>query len=70
MDDQNRNLLLATALSFLVIVIWFLLFPPEEPAPPPEPCACRHQDGCKYPSSLHAGPKPRQRIVEKPTIQR
>jgi len=31
MDDQNRNLLLATALSFLVILVWFLLFPPPEP---------------------------------------
>ena len=35
MDDQNRNLILATALSFLVILVWFLLFPPEEPAPTP-----------------------------------
>ncbi len=35
MDDQNRNLILATALSFLVILAWFLLFPP----PPPEPVA-------------------------------
>jgi len=34
MDDQNKNLLLATALSFLVIVVWFILFPPPEPAPP------------------------------------
>ncbi len=31
MDDQNRNLILATALSFLVILVWFFLFPPEEP---------------------------------------
>lgn len=28
MDDQNKNLILATALSFLVILIWFVLFPP------------------------------------------
>ena len=34
MDDQNRNLILATALSFLVILVWFLLFPPEEPPAP------------------------------------
>jgi YidC/Oxa1 family membrane protein insertase len=36
MDDQNRNLLLATVLSFIVILVWFLLFPPpvpEETAP-------------------------------------
>ncbi len=37
MDDQNKNLILATALSFLVILVWFLLFPPEETvAPAPE----------------------------------
>ncbi|QQA43369.1 membrane protein insertase YidC [Pelagovum pacificum] len=33
MDDQNRNLLLATALSFVVILVWFLVFPPPEQAP-------------------------------------
>ena len=33
MDDQNKNLILATALSFLVILTWFILFPPEEQAP-------------------------------------
>ena len=31
MDDQNKNLLLATGLSFLVILVWFFLFPPPEP---------------------------------------
>jgi YidC/Oxa1 family membrane protein insertase len=35
MDEQNKNLLLATALSFAVILLWFLLFPPPEPAPRP-----------------------------------
>ncbi|MBU2961856.1 membrane protein insertase YidC [Citreicella sp. C3M06] len=30
MDDQNKNLLIATGLSFVVILIWFLLFPPPE----------------------------------------
>jgi YidC/Oxa1 family membrane protein insertase len=33
MDDQNKNLILATALSFLVILVWFLLFPPEDTVP-------------------------------------
>ncbi|TCP60409.1 protein translocase subunit yidC [Rhodovulum bhavnagarense] len=33
MDDQNKNLILATALSFLVILGWFLLFPPPEQEP-------------------------------------
>lgn len=36
MDDQNKNLILATALSFLVILVWLILFPPpEEQLPPP-----------------------------------
>ncbi|GAB5449539.1 membrane protein insertase YidC [Gymnodinialimonas sp.] len=30
MDDQSRNLILATGLSFVVILVWFLLFPPPE----------------------------------------
>ena len=37
MDDQNRNLLLAVALSALVFVLWFALFPPPEQAPSPDP---------------------------------
>ncbi|PRX33841.1 YidC/Oxa1 family membrane protein insertase [Meinhardsimonia xiamenensis] len=37
MDDQNKNLILATALSFLVILVWFVLFPPEEPSPNAQP---------------------------------
>jgi len=36
MDDQNKNLILATALSFLVILGWFLLFPPPEPTVDPD----------------------------------
>ncbi|MEY3307712.1 MAG: rane protein insertase YidC, partial [Pseudomonadota bacterium] len=35
MDDQNKNLILATALSFLVILAWFFFFPPPEPVAPP-----------------------------------
>ena len=33
MDEQNKNLILATALSFIVILAWFVLFPPPEPDP-------------------------------------
>ncbi|MBD3666038.1 membrane protein insertase YidC [Sulfitobacter aestuariivivens] len=33
MDDNNKNLILATALSFLVILVWFALFPPPEVDP-------------------------------------
>ncbi len=36
MDDQNKNLLVATALSFAVILVWFVLFPPPEPTVGPE----------------------------------
>lgn len=32
MDEQNRNLILATVLSFVVILVWFVLFPPPEQA--------------------------------------
>jgi YidC/Oxa1 family membrane protein insertase len=33
MDEQNRNLILATVLSALVLLAWFLLFPPEQRSP-------------------------------------
>jgi YidC/Oxa1 family membrane protein insertase len=39
MDDQNKNLILATALSFLVILVWFVLFPPPEVTPAASPAA-------------------------------
>jgi len=35
MDDQNKNLILATALSLLVILVWFVMFPPPEPSQDP-----------------------------------
>lgn len=35
MDNQNKNLLLATLLSVVVIVVWGFLFPPPEPIPQP-----------------------------------
>jgi len=34
-DDENKNLLLAMALSGLVILGWFLIFPPEPPVETP-----------------------------------
>ncbi len=33
MDDQNKNLIIATVLSFLVILGWMWFFPPEPQAP-------------------------------------
>ena len=37
MDDQNKNLLLATALSFLVILVWYVFIDPTEPPAVPAP---------------------------------
>ncbi|MEL6426922.1 MAG: membrane protein insertase YidC, partial [Pseudomonadota bacterium] len=34
MQDESKNLILATALSFLVILVWFVLFPPQDPVQP------------------------------------
>ena len=36
MEDNNRNLILATVLSFVVILIWYTLFAPEPPAEQPQ----------------------------------
>ena len=44
MDDQSKNLIIATALSFLVILGWFFLFPPE-PKPATAPTQTAQQDG-------------------------
>ena len=44
MDDQNKNLIMATALSFLVILVWFWLFPPEEPATATSPATVAAAD--------------------------
>jgi YidC/Oxa1 family membrane protein insertase len=46
MDDQNKNLLLATALSFVVILVWFVLFPPPEQVEDPNaPAAIELAEG-------------------------
>ncbi|WP_324753149.1 membrane protein insertase YidC [Roseovarius sp. Pro17] len=46
MDDQNKNLILATALSFVVIMLWFVLFPaPETPSEPPTEVASQPAEG-------------------------
>ncbi|MBE3637387.1 membrane protein insertase YidC [Mangrovicoccus algicola] len=39
MNDQNKNLILATVLSFVVLMGWFFLFPPQEPPQPEAPVA-------------------------------
>ena len=60
MDDQNRNLILATALSFAVIMVWFLVFPPPEQAPqlPPDEVATQTQDGITTPAADGTGTTP------------
>ncbi|WP_299969136.1 membrane protein insertase YidC [uncultured Roseobacter sp.] len=45
MDDQNKNLILATALSFIVILVWFVLFPPPEPDVPLDPVTAEEATG-------------------------
>ena len=54
MDDQNKNLILATALSFIVILVWFVLFPPPEPTPA-DPNAVISAEGDAVLPSVSAG---------------
>ncbi len=62
MDDQNKNLLIATALSFAVILVWFLLFPPPDAAEDPnapvatETAADPASDTASVPQSAPAAP--------------
>ncbi|WP_138469826.1 membrane protein insertase YidC [Poseidonocella sp. HB161398] len=44
MDDQNKNLILATVLSFVVLMGWFFLFPPQE-TPQTETPVAEQSDG-------------------------
>ena len=58
MDDQNKNLILATALSFIVILVWFVLFPPPEPEVPLDttvPTTAQEQDAATVPAAPVAG---------------
>ncbi|MCV2882384.1 membrane protein insertase YidC [Actibacterium sp. XHP0104] len=57
MDDQNKNLILASVLSFVVILVWFIFFPPEEQAPAPIENAAVSTDGvAALPPALAAAP--------------
>lgn len=52
MQDNNRNLILATVLSFLVILVWYTLFAPEPPArQPDQPAIEQSADGTAVPPS-------------------
>jgi YidC/Oxa1 family membrane protein insertase len=54
MDDQNRNLILATALSMVVILVWFVLFPPpggpRRPQRPADQTAAARRDRDRRPN--------------------
>ncbi|AHM03987.1 Inner membrane protein translocase component YidC, long form [Roseibacterium elongatum DSM 19469] len=43
--EDNRNLILATGLSMLVILVWFVLFPPPEPVEDPNATPISEQVG-------------------------
>lgn len=54
-ENNNRNLILATVLSFLVIVVWFVLFPPAEPEVDPNaPQVTQTADGTATPPAAAA----------------
>jgi len=81
MDEQNRNLILATVLSFAVVMIWFLLFPPPEPQPPapgdaaveraePGEATLPPADGIPAPTGDVAAPVTRaEALAETPRVQ-
>ncbi|MEP3346745.1 MAG: membrane protein insertase YidC [Litoreibacter sp.] len=62
MDDQNKNLILATALSVLVIIGWMYFFPQHQPAVDPNanPTATVQSDGTAAlpPATATATPAP------------
>ena len=45
MDDQNKNLILATVLSTLVLLVWFAFFGPTQPPVSPDAAATTGQTG-------------------------
>ena len=55
MDDQNKNLILATVLSFVVIMVWFVLFPPPEPVVDPNAPTVTATDATTPPAAVQPG---------------
>ncbi|MEP2784778.1 MAG: membrane protein insertase YidC [Pseudoruegeria sp.] len=64
MDDQNKNLILATALSFLVILVWFVFFPPEEPQIDPNAPVAVQADGSSIATDVASTPPAAASTVE------
>jgi len=57
MDDQNKNLILATVLSFVVILLWYTVFAPPVPVAPVAPDAVATQDTAAVPALAPALPE-------------
>ncbi len=56
MDNQNKNLILATALSLMVIIVWSLFFAEPVPTPVvPEPTPASATEGAVAPAVPDAG---------------
>ncbi|NDU99751.1 membrane protein insertase YidC [Pseudoroseicyclus tamaricis] len=57
MDENNRNLLIATGLSMLVMLVWLLLFPPTptEELPLPEEATADSIDGAPVATTPQSG---------------
>lgn len=54
MEDNNRNLILATVLSFVVILIWYTVFAPDPPVEPTDQTPVAAQttaDGAQAPAA-------------------
>ncbi|MGJ8545780.1 MAG: membrane protein insertase YidC [Sulfitobacter sp.] len=56
MDEQNKNLLLATGLSLVVIVVWMTFFPPPEAEVPAEGDVAIATDGTATAPTAEAAP--------------
>ncbi|MHC0054279.1 membrane protein insertase YidC [Actibacterium sp. D379-3] len=69
MDDQNKNLILASVLSFVVILVWFILFPPETQAPPPPAPATVEETGlAPTPPAVGTGGAPAPALGSVPAV--
>ena len=60
MDDQNKNLILASVLSMLVLIVWFVLFPP----PVPEEQVSDAADAISTPVELPASDQETQVVAD------
>ncbi len=73
MDDQNRNLILATVLSFVVILGWMVLFPPEDQAPTGPAAEQAEQEealrSAEIASGTDEGPGPAASPADAPRVQ-